>query len=194
MTWFSAESALMWMSASACGPIAIPTMRNSATSGILIFCASRPATVPIARIRPQESSVFLAILIEADASNCRLAFVQRPAPRSSSSIVDVDDPAGLGMEDHHAIVDDRIMVVGHTVALGNRIGFVGSGPQFPVDHDFILISIGRPVLAHHVFAKRLAVLVGDHGTGRDGGTADGSSYCACDRILLRKRRACRRHC
>src|ERR1700681_4071215 len=69
MIWFSAESALMSTSASACGPIARPVTRNTATSGILIFCASRPATVPIARISPQESSVCFAISIDVDASN-----------------------------------------------------------------------------------------------------------------------------
>ena len=53
MIWFSAESALMWIRPSACGPIAMPATRNTATSGILIFCANRPATVPIARMRPQ---------------------------------------------------------------------------------------------------------------------------------------------
>ena len=41
-------------------------------------------------------------------------------------IVNVNDPARMGMEDHHAIVDDRIMVFAHAVALGHRIGIVGS--------------------------------------------------------------------
>jgi hypothetical protein len=45
---------------------------DTATSGILIFCASRPATVPTTRIRPQESSICLAISGEADASNAVL--------------------------------------------------------------------------------------------------------------------------
>src|ERR1035437_10375638 len=69
MIWFSAESALMSIRPSASGPIAIPTTRNTATSGILIFCASRPVRVPIARIRPHESKVCLAISMEADVSN-----------------------------------------------------------------------------------------------------------------------------
>src|ERR1700720_2273138 len=51
-------------------------------------------------------------------------------------IVDVNDPTGLGMEDHRAIVDDRIVMLGHTVAFRHRIGFVSSGRQFPADHDF----------------------------------------------------------
>src|SRR6266403_2584652 len=68
MIWFSAESALISTSPSACGPIAIPAMRNTTTSGILIFWASRAATVPIARIRPHESSVCFAISRDADAS------------------------------------------------------------------------------------------------------------------------------
>jgi hypothetical protein len=48
---------------------------DTVTSGVLIFCASRPATVPRARMRPHESSVWLAISREADASNCRAAFL-----------------------------------------------------------------------------------------------------------------------
>ena len=68
MIWFSAESALMSTSPSACGPIAMPVTRNTATSGILIFCATKPPSVPIARISPHDSSVCLATSIEAEAS------------------------------------------------------------------------------------------------------------------------------
>ena len=85
----------------------MPATRNTATSGILIFCASRLATVPIARMRPHESSVCLAISIEADVSKRLL-------------IVDVDDAACLGMEDHRAAVHDRIMVLADAVFLRNR--------------------------------------------------------------------------
>src|SRR5256885_16667735 len=81
MIWFSAESALMSTSPSACGPIAIPVTRNTATSGILIFCASRPASVPIASTSPQDSSVCFAISIEEDVSNDLLfELVQRLQP------------------------------------------------------------------------------------------------------------------
>src|ERR1700675_854641 len=69
MIWFSAESAPICTSPSACGPIAMRVTRNTATSGILIFCASRLASVPIARMSPQDSSVCFAISMEADASN-----------------------------------------------------------------------------------------------------------------------------
>src|ERR1700692_4832367 len=72
MIWFSAESALIWTRSSACGPIAMPATRNTATSGILIFCASSAATVPIARTRQNASSVCLAISMEAEVSNGRL--------------------------------------------------------------------------------------------------------------------------
>src|SRR5882724_5795952 len=68
MIWFSAESALMSTRPSACGPIAIPVTRNTATSGILIFCATKPATVPIARIMPHDNNVCLAISMEAEVS------------------------------------------------------------------------------------------------------------------------------
>src|SRR4051794_1643865 len=68
MIWFSAESALMSTRPRACGPIAMPVNRKTATSGILIFCASRPASVPIARMRPQDSRVCFATSMEADAS------------------------------------------------------------------------------------------------------------------------------
>ena len=69
MIWFSAESALMSISPSACGPSARPTRRNTATSGILIFCANKAAMVPTARMRLQDSSVCLAISIGAELSN-----------------------------------------------------------------------------------------------------------------------------
>src|ERR1700721_2307825 len=88
MIWFSAESALIWTRSSACGPIAIPATRNTATSGILIFCASSAATVPIARIRPNASSVCLAISRETDVSKFATfrfpenALIQRPQPRA----------------------------------------------------------------------------------------------------------------
>src|SRR5580704_5562991 len=72
MIWFSAESALTWTRSSACGPIAMPATRNTATSGTRIFCASSAATVPIARTRPNASSVCLAISMEAEVSNGRL--------------------------------------------------------------------------------------------------------------------------
>ena len=91
------------------------------------------------------------------------------------------------MEHHHAVVDDRIMVVGHAVALRHRIGFVRSGPQFPADDDFVLISIRRPVLAHDIFVQRLAVLVGDDRASGDGGAGDGARDSAGNRIALRQR-------
>jgi hypothetical protein len=69
MIWFSAESAWISINPSACGPITMPTIGNSATSGILALWANRPATVPIARMTPQESSVCFAISIEVAASN-----------------------------------------------------------------------------------------------------------------------------
>src|SRR4030081_2324981 len=68
MIWFNAESAGISTSPSACGPIAIPVTRNTATSGILIFCATKPATVPIARIMPHDSNVCLATSMEVEAS------------------------------------------------------------------------------------------------------------------------------
>src|SRR6516162_8095654 len=54
---------------SACGLIAMPTRRNTATSGTLIFWARKPVMVPMASISPQESNVCFAISIEADVSN-----------------------------------------------------------------------------------------------------------------------------
>src|SRR5215475_5962985 len=45
----------------------MPAMRKTATSGILIFCATKAASVPTARISPHESSVCWAIAVE-DAS------------------------------------------------------------------------------------------------------------------------------
>src|SRR5216684_3834138 len=69
MIWFSAESALMSINPSASGPTSMPTMRNSATSGIFIFWANRPVMTPMARMSPQESSVCFAISIEADPGN-----------------------------------------------------------------------------------------------------------------------------
>src|SRR6201989_1379481 len=68
MIWLSAESALMSISPSASGPTAMPATRKMATSGILIFCAAKAASVPIARISPQDSSVCWATSIEAEGS------------------------------------------------------------------------------------------------------------------------------
>src|SRR6516164_11531890 len=83
MIWFSAESAVMLTRESPCGPSAIPASRKIATSGIRIRCATNAASVPTARISPQESSVCLAISIELDAANAR-------------SVLNVDDPAFSG--------------------------------------------------------------------------------------------------
>src|SRR5215471_9193563 len=68
MIWFSAESALISIRTSACGPITIPATRKIATSGILILCATNAASVPIARISPHDSSVCWATSIEGDDS------------------------------------------------------------------------------------------------------------------------------
>src|ERR1700754_3870121 len=73
MIWFNAESAGMSTRPSACGPIAIPVTRNTATSGILIFRATKPATMPIARIMPHANSVCLAISMEAEVSRMILS-------------------------------------------------------------------------------------------------------------------------
>jgi hypothetical protein len=73
----------------ASGPINMPTIRNTATSGIFIFCAIKPVIVPIARMNPTEINVCFAISTETDASNfclpggqnawCRLPFPGRRA-------------------------------------------------------------------------------------------------------------------
>src|SRR3977135_1910190 len=85
MIWFSADSAPICTSPSACGPIAMPVTRNTATSGILIFCASRLASVPIAKMRPHDSSVCFAISMEAEASK----LVQRLQPAGDIARCDV---------------------------------------------------------------------------------------------------------
>src|SRR5215471_10835999 len=54
------------------GPISMPASRNTATSGILVFCANSPATVPTARMRPPDINVCFAISTEAGWSNCFL--------------------------------------------------------------------------------------------------------------------------
>src|ERR1700744_4300427 len=72
MIWLNAEEALMSTTPSACGPRAFPASRNTATSGTPIFCARKAASVPIARISPQASSVCCAMAMELDASICRL--------------------------------------------------------------------------------------------------------------------------
>src|SRR5262245_9998160 len=61
----------MSISPSAFGPISMPAMRNTATSGIPIFRARRPVIVPTARIRPQASRMCFAIST-AGASNWSL--------------------------------------------------------------------------------------------------------------------------
>ena len=75
MIWFSAESAAISISFSPCGPSAIPASRKIATSGILIRCASKVESVPIARIKPQDNRVCRAISIEEDASIRKLGRV-----------------------------------------------------------------------------------------------------------------------
>src|SRR5215470_14572392 len=67
MISFSAEVAGIRTSPSACGPSAMPAIRKIATSGMRIFWATNAASVPIARMRPQESRVCCAIALE-DAS------------------------------------------------------------------------------------------------------------------------------
>src|SRR5712692_3880933 len=59
----------MSINPSASGPINIPTTRNTATSGIRIFCAIRPVMVPMPRISPPEINVCFAISTETDVSN-----------------------------------------------------------------------------------------------------------------------------
>src|ERR1039457_5284529 len=90
-------------------------------------------------------------------------------PRCGRS-VDVNDPARLGMEYHRAIVDDRVVMPGHAVLLGHRIGLIGSGRQLAADHDFIVIAIGRPGFAVDVSPQRLALFIGHHYAGGDSRT------------------------
>src|SRR5580704_13139486 len=185
MIWFSAESSLMWTSPSACGPIAIPATRNTATSGILIFCASSPASVPIASISPHDSSVCFAISMEADASIVGLpSLTGRGCDRAS--VVNVDDPARLRMEDHRAAIDDRIVMFGHPVLLRHRIRLIGPGPQLAADRDLVVIAIDRPGLAINIGPKRLALLVGHDKAGGDGSALDGTGNSPCDGIVLRQ--------
>src|SRR5579871_1378920 len=78
MIWLSAEEALMSTAPSACGPSAMPAIRNTATSGTAIFCATKAASVPTARISPQARRVCCATAMELDASITRS--IQRLQP------------------------------------------------------------------------------------------------------------------
>src|ERR1700759_2690598 len=69
MIWLSALPALMSIRCRPAGPIAMPTIRNSATSGRRTFWASKPVIVPTANMMPPDISVCLAISIEVDDSN-----------------------------------------------------------------------------------------------------------------------------
>src|SRR5215813_13950080 len=79
----------MLISPSASGPTSMPTMRNTATSGIFIFCASKPVMVPRARMSPQDSSVCFAISIEVDANSFA------PRRRGGSSTLRDQRPRGV---------------------------------------------------------------------------------------------------
>src|ERR1700761_7092224 len=68
MISFSAESALMSTKPDTCGPSAMPAIRKIATSGTPIFCATKAASVPTARISPQARRVCCAMAMELDAS------------------------------------------------------------------------------------------------------------------------------
>jgi hypothetical protein len=45
------------------------TTRKTATSGIRIFCATKPVTVPVVRMSPHDNNVSVASSIEARVSN-----------------------------------------------------------------------------------------------------------------------------
>src|SRR5260370_39727210 len=95
MIWFSAEPAGMCTKPSACGPTAMPARRKIATSGILILCANSAASVPTARMSPQESRVCFAISMEEEASTAAsfgVLFVGRSDDLPSLDLFD-----GLGL-------------------------------------------------------------------------------------------------
>src|ERR1700761_9620361 len=79
MISFSADAAGIRTSPSAWGPSARPASRKTATSGILIFCATKAASVPTARISPHDSSVCWAIAAEEAASIRDLVQPLQPA-------------------------------------------------------------------------------------------------------------------
>src|SRR5262249_2541046 len=89
MIWFSAESALISIRPSACGPSAMPTSRNSATSGTRIFCARKPVSVPIASTSPHDISVCLAISIAVEVSTNRSGSVQGLQPGADFACRDI---------------------------------------------------------------------------------------------------------
>src|SRR5581483_7023283 len=60
MSWFRAEPVSMRSQPPPAGPSAVPTRRNSATSGTRSFCATRAVSVPASRITPKASSTCLA--------------------------------------------------------------------------------------------------------------------------------------
>src|ERR1700677_480309 len=134
MIWFRAESALIWTRSSARGPIARPATRNTATSGIRIFCASSAATVPIARTRPNASSVCLAISREAEVSNLALPsaasddLLQRPQPCADVAGGDIGPRQQLAHGEEAVELAGK-MLVGHGHAglletLGIFVAFV----------------------------------------------------------------------
>src|SRR5581483_758814 len=98
MIWLSAEEALMSMRPSAWGPRAIPAIRNIATSGAAIFCATNAASVPIARISPQASSVCWAMAIELDGSICRLIQSLQPCRNFSDRDIGLVEQLAHGEE------------------------------------------------------------------------------------------------
>src|SRR5262249_44117555 len=72
----SAEPAGMLTRCVTCGPSRMPAMRKTATSGILIFCATKAASVPTARISPHESSVCWAIADEEASMDSSIEALQ----------------------------------------------------------------------------------------------------------------------
>src|SRR5258708_39085626 len=148
MIWFSAESASMWTRPSACGPIVMPVTRNTATSGIRIFCATRLARVPIARIRPHDSSVCFAISMEADASklvprfgiaSSRIALVQRLQPACNVGCRDV------GLRQQLAHGEEAVELAGKV-----PVGYGHSGGLQPRGVFVAFVARGIAAGGHHI--------------------------------------------
>src|SRR5262249_32254512 len=107
-----AESALISISPSACGPSAMPAIRNRATSGTRIFCATKPIRVPIASTSPHDISVCLAISIAAEDSTA--------APRLTLRLQPGADFAGgdVGLVEQFAHGEEAVELAGE-VAIGH---------------------------------------------------------------------------
>ena len=72
-------------------------------------------------------------------------------------LYDLDNPAGPGLNQHHAVVHDSVAVLADTILRRDFVVFHARGGQHRANPDFILVSVRWRRLAHDILPEARAL-------------------------------------